>query len=55
MGFVSSLYTAVQGTLFAEELIRGDLLNPENIFGWKDVTLNLPGSHFTNHATLVGL
>ncbi len=43
MGFVSSPYTAVQGTLIAEEVIRGDPSCPNNIFHWDDVILNLPG------------
>lgn len=43
MGFVSSPYTAVQGTLMAEEVFRGDPLDPSNIFRWDQVVLNLPG------------
>jgi hypothetical protein len=44
MGFMSSPYTAVQGTLMAEEVIRGDPLDVNNIFCWDKVILNLPGS-----------
>lgn len=44
MGFVSSPYTAVQGTLMAEEIFRGDLSESKNIFRWDHVVLNLPGS-----------
>jgi hypothetical protein len=43
MGIVSSPYTAVQGTLMAEEVIRGDPNDVKNIFRWDDVILNLPG------------
>jgi hypothetical protein len=45
MGFVLSPYNAVQGTLFAKEVIRGDWRDPTNIFRWDHVLLNLPGSH----------
>ncbi len=44
MGFVSSPYNSVQGTLMGEEVIRGDHTDPNNIFFWEDVILNLPGS-----------
>jgi hypothetical protein len=44
MGFVPSPYTAVQGTLMAEEVIRGIPNNADNIFRWNDVVLNLPGN-----------
>lgn len=44
MGFISSPYTAMQATLHAKEVIRGDPNNPTNVFRWTDVTLNLPGS-----------
>jgi hypothetical protein len=44
MGFVSSPYTAVQGTLIAEEIITGDPQDPTNVFRWDRVILNLPGS-----------
>lgn len=44
MGFVSSPYTATQGTAFAEEMIRGDSVDPTNVFRWDSVTLNLRGS-----------
>jgi hypothetical protein len=44
MGFVSSPYTAVQGTLMAEEFIMGDPQDPTNVFKWEGVILNLPGS-----------
>lgn len=30
--------------LFAEEVIRGDPLNPSNVFRFDQVVLNLPGS-----------
>ncbi len=44
MGFVPSSDTAVQGTLIAEEVIRGIPSDPHNIFRWDEVILNLPGS-----------
>lgn len=44
MGLTSSPYQACQGIGFAEELIRGDPLDPTNIFRWDRVRLNLPGS-----------
>jgi hypothetical protein len=44
MGFRSSPYQAVQGTLHAEEHIRGDPLDPTNPFHFDVVVLNLPGS-----------
>jgi hypothetical protein len=44
MGFVSSPYNAIQGTLMAEERIRGNHLDPLNVFRWDKVILNLPGS-----------
>jgi hypothetical protein len=44
MGLTSSPYQACQGMAFAEEVIRGDRLDPRNIFRWDLVRLNLPGS-----------
>ena len=44
MGFKTSPYQAVQGILFAEEIIRGDPFDPTNIFRWDLIVLNLPGS-----------
>lgn len=43
MGFVSSPYTAIQAALFAEEVMRGNPTDPDNVFKWDDVSLNLPG------------
>jgi hypothetical protein len=48
MGFVPSPYNAIQGTLFAEEVIKGDHLDPNNIFRWNSVKLNLPGDPYYN-------
>jgi hypothetical protein len=44
MGLTSSPYIACQGMGFAEEVIRGNRLDPNNVFRWKRVHLNLPGS-----------
>ena len=44
MGFVSSPYIAVQGTLFAEEVFRGNHSDANNIFRWDVISLNLPGN-----------
>jgi hypothetical protein len=43
MGFKSSPYNAGQAMLYAEEVIRGDPLDCENIFHFDIVVLNLPG------------
>jgi hypothetical protein len=48
MGFVSSPYTAVQGTLIAEEVMRGHPSDDNNVFRWDEVILNLPGSQDYN-------
>jgi hypothetical protein len=44
MGLRSSPYQAVQAMGVAEEFIRGDRMDPTNIFRWDEVVLNLPGS-----------
>jgi len=44
MGLRSSPYNAVQGVLFAEEIIKGDPSRADNIFRWSRARLNLPGS-----------
>jgi len=43
MGFVPSPYNSIQGVLFAEEVMKGDPSNPNNIFSWDTIILNLPG------------
>ena len=43
MGFVPSPYNAIQGTLFAEEVIRGNHTASDNVFRWDTIKLNLPG------------
>jgi hypothetical protein len=48
MGFRPSPYQAVQGTLHAEEQIRGDPLDPANPFHFDAVVLNLPGKEDYN-------
>ena len=44
MGLRTSPYQAVQGMLWAQEMIMGDRLSETNVFRWKGVQLNLPGS-----------
>jgi hypothetical protein len=44
MGLRSSPYQAVQAMAMAEEVIRGDRLDPKNVFRWDSVKFNLPGS-----------
>ena len=44
MGLTSSPYQAVQATFWAEEVIRGNRLDPENPLHWFQVVLNMPGS-----------
>jgi len=44
MGLRPSPYQAVQGVLVAEEMILGDREDPQNIFRWDHLVLNLPGS-----------
>jgi hypothetical protein len=50
LGFVPSPYIAIQGTLFAEEVIRGDHTCKNNIFRWDNISLNLRGSNNYNTA-----
>lgn len=51
MGFCFSPYVAVQGILFAEEIVRGNHHNHRNAFRWDRVILNLPGSATYTPAT----
>lgn len=44
MGLKCSPYSTIQGVLFMDENIRGDPKDQGNIFRWKCVRLNLPGS-----------
>jgi hypothetical protein len=46
LGFVSSPYIAVQGTLFAEEIFRGNHCDANNIFRWDVISSNLPGNKY---------
>ncbi len=48
MGFKPSPYQSIQGILFAEEQIRGNPLDPNHIFRWDVIQLNLPGSKDCN-------
>lgn len=43
MGLKPSPYNAIQSFLWAEEIIRGSRRDPNNIFRWDRVRLNLPG------------
>jgi len=44
MGFRPSPYTTIRQLLWGEEMVRGDQLDPKNIFRWNRIRLNLPGS-----------
>ncbi len=44
MGFKSSPYIALQGVLWAEEYLLGNLQDSTNPFRFEEVRLNLPGS-----------
>jgi hypothetical protein len=44
MGLRSLPYQYVQAMGIAEEVIRGDHEDPENVFRWDHVELNLPGN-----------
>lgn len=44
MGFAPSPYNSIKLALIAEEVVRGDRLDPANPFQWKDIRLNLPGT-----------
>ena len=44
MGLKSSPYQAVQAVMVTEEVIKGDWLDPDNVFRWDVVRLNLRGS-----------
>jgi hypothetical protein len=44
MGLKSSPYQSVQGMLVVKEVILGDRLDPENVFRWDHIRMNLPGS-----------
>jgi hypothetical protein len=44
MGLRSLPYQCVQAMGIAKEIIRGDPLDPNNVFWWDSVKLNLPGS-----------
>jgi len=44
MGLKSSPYNCIQGILVAEELIKGNPSDEDNVFRWDYIALNLPGS-----------
>jgi hypothetical protein len=48
MGLRSSPFQCVQAMGIAEEVIRGDPDDPNNVFRWDSVELNLPGSEDYN-------
>ena len=43
MGLVLYTYAAIQGLLWASEVVRGDSSDPDNLFRWDKTKLNLPG------------
>ncbi len=43
MGLQTSPYQAIQGMLWAKELIMGDRSDSDNIFRWDRLELNIPG------------
>ena len=44
MGLTTSPYQAVRAFLWGEEIMRGERTDPNNIFRWDELRLNLPGS-----------
>ena len=44
MGLKNSPYNCIQGVLIAEEVIRGNPHDDQNVFKWDYIALNLPGS-----------
>ena len=44
MGLTTSPYQAVRAFLWGEEIMRGDRIDPDNVFRWDELRLNLPGS-----------
>jgi hypothetical protein len=44
MGLLSSPYLSVQAMLWGQEVILGDRMEVRNVFRWKRIRLNLPGS-----------
>jgi hypothetical protein len=44
MGLKSSPYQAVQGMLVVKEVILGNRRDPNNVFRWDEIRMNLPGS-----------
>jgi len=44
MGFKPSPFNSIKMNLIAEEVIKGDRLDATNVFQWKRISLNLPGS-----------
>lgn len=43
MGLTTSPYQAIQGMMWARELILGDRLDETNVFRWERLEMNLPG------------
>ena len=48
MGFWCSPYIATQSFAWSEEIVVGDLSDPNNPFAWNEIKLNLPGSDSYN-------
>jgi hypothetical protein len=44
MGLTSSPYCCCQAMGIAEEIIKGDRMDPANVFRWSRVRINLPGT-----------
>ena len=45
MGFYLSPYLVTKDLMVMEQMIRGNRRSWRNIFGWKNVILNLPGTN----------
>ena len=43
MGLMLSPYAAIQGLLWASDVVKGDRSDPNNPFRWYNISLNLPG------------
>jgi hypothetical protein len=48
MGLKPSSYLATKALHFAFEIVTGDRMDPENLFHWTMVIVNLPGQHDYN-------
>ena len=48
MGYSASPYFVTKYMMMIEKLVRGNRLDPSNVFRWELVKLNLPGIPFYN-------